>query len=410
MTVACVLVPRFFLIAACGKRRELLKAPAALAPEPGGELMVGQASGAAEAHGVREGMRLGEALARCPDLALIPPDPDRAAELWEEALRRLEEIGAAVESDRPGDAFFRADGLRGIYGDLAGTLMAARRAVRMPVRIGAGPNRFAAFAAARVRGRTRTAGRQERRDPVIGVPDLRDFLSPLPVALLESRLGNGEKQVRKLVATLEKLGVGTLGALAELPADSVADRFGALGLEARRLARGEDMPLRPRQRHEEMVESLELPEAAGGQQLERALGLLIDRLLASPQRRERTLRRLRIGARLAGGGSWSADVALRRPSASAEILRLALGPKLQELPGPAQTLSVRALELGPRGGEQGELASRPAERRRSRLAEAVRQVQAAAGPASLMRVLEVDTNSRVPERWTMLTPFTPPES
>ena len=44
------------------------------------------------------------------------------------------------------------------------------------------------------------------------------------------------------------------------------------------------------------------------------------------------------------------------------------------------------------------------------MAEAVRQVQAAAGPASLMRVLEVDTSSRVPERWTMLTPFAPPES
>ena len=103
-------------------------------------------------------------------------------------------------------------------------------------------------------------------------------------------------------------------------------------------------------------------------------------------------------------------MALRRPSASAEILRLALGPKLASLPGPAQTLSVRALELGPPGGEQGELASRPAERRRSKLAEAVRQVQAAAGPASLMRVLEVDTTSRVPERWTMLTPFAPPDS
>ena len=410
MTVASVLVPRLFLIAACGERRELLKAPAALAPEPGGEMNVGQASGAAEAHGVREGMRLGEALARCPDLALIPPDPGRAADLWETALRRLEGIGAEVESDRPGEAFFRADGLRGLHGDLAGTLAAARRAVRMPVRIGAGPNRFAAFVVARVRGRTRTAGREVRRDPVIGVPDLSDFLSPLPVALLQSRLGDRDRAVRKLVATLEKLGVGTLGALAELPADSVADRFGALGLEARRLARGEDKPLRPRRRHEEMIESLELPEAAGGQQLERALGLLIDRLLASPQRRERTLRRLRIGAGLAGGGSWSADLALRRPSASAEILRLALVPKLQNLPGPALTLSVRGLELGPRSGEQGELASRPAELRRSRMAEAVRQVQAAAGPASLMRVLEVDTSSRVPERWTMLTPFAPPES
>jgi hypothetical protein len=134
----------------------------------------------------------------------------------------------------------------------------------------------------------------------------------------------------------------------------------------------------------------------------------VDRLLASPLRRGRTVRSLRLAARLAGGGSWRRDVPLRRPSASGEILRLALAPRLTALPGPAVSISLRVTALGPSGGDQLELSRRPEERRRQRRGEAVRQVRAATGAGSLLRVLEVDGASRVPERWTMLTPF--PES
>src|SRR4051795_13737568 len=109
--IACALIPRFTLLAVLEGRRELLLRPMALAPEPGGPQVIGEASGPAEAFGVRAGMRLGEALARCPELALVPPDPELAETVWEEALRGLEGIGAAVEPGRPGEAFFEAGGL-----------------------------------------------------------------------------------------------------------------------------------------------------------------------------------------------------------------------------------------------------------------------------------------------------------
>ena len=399
MTVACVLVPRFALIAACGERRELLREPAALAPAPGGEQSVGEVSGAAEAHGVRAGMRLGEALSRCPHMALVPPDPARAVGLWERVLQGLEGVGAEVESERAGEAFFRADGLRGIHGGLSGTLAAARRAVAMPARIAAAPTRFAAFAAA---GSARPRARHEI---VVPARALREFLAPLPVATLAPRLGRDERAARELVESLERLGIEEVGALAALSTSAVADRFGPLGLRALRLARGAEEPLLPRERHEEVAEALELPEAIAGQQLDRALELLVDRLLAKPRRRGMTVRRLRLEAQLAGGGGWACEVALRRPSASAEVLLLCLVPKLAELPGPAEALRLRATSLGPPAGDQLELSRRPEERRRQRLSEAVRQVRAAAGAGALLRVLEVDSESRVPERWAMLTPF-----
>jgi protein ImuB len=99
MPVACALIPRFQLIAAISDKG-ILRRAAALAPEPGAAQLIGEVTEAAEKFGLRPGMRMGEALSRCPELVLIPPDPERAESAWEEALRRLEGIGAAVESGR----------------------------------------------------------------------------------------------------------------------------------------------------------------------------------------------------------------------------------------------------------------------------------------------------------------------
>ena len=410
MPIACVLIPRHSLTSALPNRREMIGRPLALAPEPGGAQVIGEVSGAAETFGVRAGMRLAEALGRCPALVLVAADPVRAEASWERMLRRLEGIGAAVEPGRPGEAFFAVDPLRGLYGSAEMALAKARRVLGAPVRIGAGPTRLCALAAAR---------RMRARRPAMIVEEraARRFLAGLPVAMLGdglawSRRARGvgwsadrEAEEVSCVDALERLGVRTLGELAALPADAVADRFGKPGLRALRLARGADEPLRPRGPHEDLLERLALPEAASGQQLERAMRLLIERMCAHPGRAGRTFRRLRIEASLAAGGGWRADVVLRSASADPERLRLALVPKLDELPGPTASLGLRAVELGPEAGMQGALSPSPEDERRGRIAEAVRQARAAAGRDAVLRLLEVDPSSRVPERRAALSPW-----
>ena len=130
-----------------------------------------------------------------------------------------------------------------------------------------------------------------------------------------------------------------------------------------------------------------------------------ERLLAAPQRRGRTLLGLRLGALLAGGGSWSVEQGLGRPSASARVLRSLLTPRLESLPGPATALRLGALGLGPPAADQLELAVGGEEPRRRRLGAAVREVRAAQGTEALLRILPLDLDSRVPERWAALTPF-----
>ncbi len=178
--------------------------PAAIAPQPGGGELIGEVSAAAQGAGVYPGMRLGEALARCPTLALVPGDPVGVAEQWELVLAALEGIGAAVESGDPGLACFDARGLRRLHGgSLDGVFNATRVALRRPARLGAGPSRFCALAGAH---------RARARHPEIvrGAPDLAGD----SVDLLRSR-----EQTAHLPPDLQRLGIATLGQLAALPRD-----------------------------------------------------------------------------------------------------------------------------------------------------------------------------------------------
>ena len=393
--IACVLLPRFELTVAAGDREELLRTPAALAPEPGREQRVGEASPAAEAFGVRAGTPLGEALARCPSLTLVPPDPAGVADRWERLLVRLESIGAAVEPERPGLACFAVRGLLRLHGgSLERVLGAARHALRQPARLGAGPSRFCALAAA---SRARV-----RRPEVVagGEAEAAAYLAPLPVALLR-----GRREAAELPEPLARLGIDTLGALAALPSAAVADRFGAAGLLARELASGRDGRLAPRRPPEQLAEELELPEALSGVQLDHALRLLVDRLLARRERGGRTLRTVVLSAALVEGGTWCELVPFREALADPLRMRLALAQRLALLPAPAERLRLAVERFGPHASDQRSLLDEADDVRRARLREAVRQARAAAGPDAALRVLAVEAESRVPERRVVLTPF-----
>ena len=403
--IVCVQIPRFALAVAAGGRDVLAAGPVALAPEPGREQFIGEVSAAAEAYGLRAGLRLGEALARCPTLRLVAPDPAGVADAWEAHLRALEGIGAAVEPGAPGTAWFASGGIRALHGGtLEGVLAAARRALRgahrtapgAPVRLGAAPSRFAAFAA---------AGRARARRPEIAPlanAALAAYLAPLPVSLLLAR-----PEVALLPDALERFGIGTLGALAKLPRAALADRFGPAGPVARDLAKGKDTPLVPRVPEEGLEERLELPESASGTQLQRGLELLIDRLLARRERRGRSLRAVVLSAQLVEGGTWRARLTFREPHADARRMRLVLGQRLAELPSPTDVLRLRAEGFGPPAGDQRSLLAEPATIRRARLREAVRQARSVAGPDAALRIVTVDPDSRVPERRLTLAPWDP---
>jgi protein ImuB len=395
--VVCVHLPRFELVVAAGGPQALAGSALAIAPVPGGAQRVGEVSGAAEAFGVVPGMVLGEALARCPELGLIAADPLGVAQAWEQTARALEGIGAAVELERAGLAYFEADGLRGVYGGEHETIAAARLAARAPsgriARVGAGPTRLCALAAA--------LAARSRRVVVVGEREGSRYLAAQPVSLLSFRA-----ETAALVEGLTRLGVRTLGELGALGRDAVADRFGAAGVLAHRLAAGEEEPLRTRRVEDGLEEEMELWETGSGAALERVLGVLVERLLARAERRGRTLGSVTLSAVLVEGGTWSERVVFRQAIADAKRIRLALSLRLALLPAPAQALRLAVERFGPPGGAQRALLEEDVEARHERLLEAVRQMRALAGRDAALRALCVDLESRVPERRVVLSPFT----
>lgn len=200
---------------------------------------------AARAHGVRVGQRRREAQAACPELAVVVVDEHRDARAFEVVLASLDAVTPHLEVTRPGWCAFPTRGPSRYFG---GDEALAER-VRITVdavldslpggpgglsgpggpggpggvgcRVGVADGPFAAGVAAR------------RARPVRVVPPggSAGFLAPLPIRVL----GRPE-----LTGVLERLGVGTLGALAALPSADVAGRFGAEGTWAHRLASGDD--------------------------------------------------------------------------------------------------------------------------------------------------------------------------
>ena len=392
MAIVAVLIDRIGLLVSAGEGSPLPGDLVALGPLPGQASLVGDVSPAAEAFGVLPGMRVSEAFARCPGLRLIAPDPEAARALWADVLDRLEAIGAATESDRPGTAFFDAGGLVGLHRGLGRVLDAARRGIPRRARFGVAPTRFAAYAASR-QGRSRT--------PRIVRPELvREFLAPLSVRLLGARSG-----LEHLPPALERLGIATLGALAGVPAAALGERFGHAGVFAHELACGRDTPLQPRRPPEPVVEQLDLPEAVAGGQLERAVEILATRVLSRPDRRGRTLRVLALSGRLAGGGTWYRRVTMRTATADLQRILLVVGPRIHEIGAPVESLALAAEEFGPPAVRQDTFTRDPVDLRRARIAEAVTQARQVAGGDAVMRVLEVAPESRLPERRSVLTPF-----
>jgi protein ImuB len=390
--IACLLIPGFELRAALRARPGLERRAAALAPLPGTEPLLGPVTTAAEAIGVRAGMRLGEALATCPELVLVDPDPATVEREWEGALRRLEDAGLAVEAIEPGVVVFETKGVERLYGGVTAALQRALAAVgtAWDPRAGAAGRRFAALAAASVARPGQILivdGKQER-----------DFLAPLPLSLLPLPQDRYEE--------LEGLGVRKLGELAALPGGAVAERLGPEGRRAWKLARGGDRRrVRGRAPAVELAEVLSFPEAVANElTLRRALVALLDRLLARPERAGRPFRKVAIAARLVSGGSWRRTVALRDATAERSRLRAALGPKLGELPGPVLELRLEAVQLADHTGTQLALVEPAGKERNGKLREGLRQVKASTGSGSVCAVVEVAPWSRSPEARALVVP------
>jgi protein ImuB len=210
---------------------------------------------------------------RIPDAS--PPDRE-AARLFERVIAAVTAFCPAVEVVEPGVCAFGARGPARYFGGetaLAAQIIAAVAELGVESRAGIADGLFAALLAAspatpvnpanpvsptsptrpasparpanpaRPASPARPADDSGAAGPIRWIPPggTAGFLAAQPVAVLAEQ-GRFDQDLagRDLIGLLGRLGLGTLGDLAALPASDVASRFGDAGEAAHRLARGLD--------------------------------------------------------------------------------------------------------------------------------------------------------------------------
>lgn len=192
------------------------------------------ASPAARQAGITTGLRRRESQRRCPHVTVIDHDPARDARAFEPLASVLDAITPAVEVSRPGTIAFATRGpSRYFGGDEALAERTAWMAIgalggRARVQVGVADGAFAALLAAH--------GAVGAEHPSVIPPGSSpSFLAPQPIDTLIEVTEDAD-----LVDTLRRLGLRTLGLVADLPVSDVLARFGADGVLVHRLASGLD--------------------------------------------------------------------------------------------------------------------------------------------------------------------------
>ncbi len=412
----CFWLPTFEL------RLELVRSPALdstsvalLAPGESSRREIWQVSERASVAGVRPGMLVSQAVGLCTSLTLLEPDPAHYDAAMEEMLEALSEMSPIIEPAGRGRVFVGVDGLGRLYGS-------PRRQVRQGIevlfqvlppplvaalRVGWAPGKFAAWVAAVASG--------PGQPTLVPEEALARFLAPRPVSALP--VGS------LMVERLERLGVYTLSDLLSLPEAALVSQFGKEGKDALAWSTGRRIdPVRPWHRPRPIRASLDFPAPVGlADTLHGGVDRLIERGLARPARKGRSIKGVRLLARLEGGGSWCIDAVLREPTSGREAIAFPLRSRMSIAP-PPRAVEGLVLEFYDFGAptSQKEIFGRREEAGRessagdlaegivpSTLREAVKELKLKLGYSPLYRVVEVDPWSRIPERRHALLSFDP---
>ena len=390
MLVACVHIPQFVVEVERQRRNDVATRLILI-----GDATVFDCSLGAEASGVRQGLRMSEAIGLCHRAVVLPPDLPHYQRRFDDVLDFLEGFSPMVEADGLGTAYLSLDGLSVEPEPFADGLIASlHRRFGFMAAMGIGGGKFTA----RVAAQTRRPGLAK----IVPPGEEASFLAPLPVDHLPVS--------DAMRWRLGLLGLHTMGDIARLPLGAFQSQFGPEGGRCWELAGGIDNePLVPRVKEETVIRRLQL--AARAVTLE-AILVGVERLVyaayLSPDRRGRWARKAVVRAALDFGGTWELAVPFREALADPRDAWFAVKNAIARHPPerPVEELEVELVGLSAESGKQAGMLEGKGKLWRQ-VEEAARQLRAQQGRAHIGKVVEVEPWSRIPERRTALVEFDP---
>ena len=232
--IACLVIPIFPLAARLRAEPELAGEAVAVCEGNGSAARVVGASRPARRSGIRSGMSLAQARGILPSLIARGRDVSSEGSAHEALLETATGLSPRIEDAAPDTVFADVGGMERLYDgasiehDMGQAAIVAAESLDLPIRVGIAGNKLAA----------RIAAHMPDSPKVVPAGEETVFLAPLPLTHLALD--------RKLMDTLRRWGVRTIGDFARLPADRTASRLGPAGASAHQAARGLDSsPLEP---------------------------------------------------------------------------------------------------------------------------------------------------------------------
>ncbi len=395
MRFACVLVTHLRAKVEMERQPQLKDCPVIIVDRSSGRPLVADHFPAAR--GVIAGMTLEQALSRQGGGSVLEADEAAYRRVFHRMLTGLQGISDRVEDAGLGYAYVGLSGMEAMYGGEVPLVNALLNAVRQELapRAGVGDGKFPAFVAART-GQPLEA---------VWVPgDAAGFLAPHPVDLLPIPAGTR--------AEMRRLGLHTLGQVAAMSRENIAERFGPAGGRAWELSRGvDDTPLVPLKQEESIVERVELPfSSASMELLFTTVDSLIRRAYARAEMRGRYPTRAVLVCLLCGAAPWDKTFNFKQTSGDwRRASRIIRGQLESDHPmAPVEEVNLVLSQLSGESGVQLGLLPEVRHDLERRLAEAERQLQARmGGEPALHRVVRVAPWHPAPEMRAMRIPIGP---
>jgi len=366
--------------------RPELRGKPVIVGNPGKRSVVTTASYEARRFGVGSAMSMELALRRCPEAIVIPPRFGRYQEISRVVMDTFASFTPIVEPLSLDEAFLDMSGSAQLFGDpeRMGRLIKSgvyEATGGLCVSVGIAATKFVA----------KVASDHRKPDGLTVVPPdrTRAFLDPLPVRRL---WGVGPKAEEKL----RRLGLRTIGDVANASAQLLTSALGTHGPHLLRLARGEDpRPVEPSREAQSVgCENTLERDVVGAEAIRPHLLRAADKVAERLRSQGVSARGVRVKLKTAEFHILTRQATLLKPTASAGPLFEAAMSLLPSFPldEPIRLIGITGFDLkGAGGGIQGDLFAAQTDDARTRdLDKAVDEVHERFGRGALRRASDLE--------------------